>query len=117
MPFRRRQLTANPDTWTSGRAPSPRSAPAQKAPTPVGEPSKGVASKLTESGRASREAVGACGTERALHIPHLAPVVYGVVPLHSAHGRASALATRCGGYPACVPGPVVAILAAVCEDR
>ena len=48
-PARRRQLTAKADTATSSRPASASRAPAQNTPTPVGRPSKGVASNPTDS--------------------------------------------------------------------
>ena len=74
IPWRRRQLTANADTATGGpggpgRRDSPDSpdrAPAQKAPTPVGRPRRGVASKATDS-RPWSEGADRSGTQRALH--------------------------------------------------
>ncbi len=71
MPRRRRQLTAKARTESSGRRSRPLSAPAQKAPTPVGRPSNAVASRATARGRpaASSPVCGGDGTRRALHTP------------------------------------------------
>ncbi len=49
MACRRLQLMANAETSRSDREASPPSAPAQNAPTPVGRPKSGVASRATDS--------------------------------------------------------------------